>query len=181
MPIISDPYNDQRNTLTQSIMRQAIPGFLRQLNPNQFRGQTPGSGFNGGMSDYGGGVDMSQQAQQQRQLAARQQFAARQQSGQPPTNPGMMPGTVLSASSQPPQMNPSLSMPPPQPPQQMMPSSMPPQMQQQQQVLQQQQAPLPGLSRGGLPDYGAGLAGTSAGSKGASAQPPAPAAMKAGM
>ena len=44
MPIISDPYTDQRNTLAQSLMKQAVPGFLRQLNSNP-----PRQGFQEGM------------------------------------------------------------------------------------------------------------------------------------
>jgi hypothetical protein len=193
MPIISDPYNDQRNTLTQSIMRQAIPGFLRQLNPNQFRGQSPGFG-GGGPNDAPLGWKPQISPEVQQRMAAWSASGAapplpsQAQLNSPDVqrinsmNSGTMPGTVPSASSQPPQMNPGLSMPPPQPPQQMMPSSMPPGgistaggwAPSQQQIM---------ANSSGQADTfpGAGMGGTSAGSKGASAQPPAPAAMKAGM
>jgi hypothetical protein len=131
MPIISEPYNDQRNTLTQSLMKQAVPGALRQLSAS-----TPNAGG-----------------------------ASPQQMQQPNAQPGMMPGTVPGAQ---PQLDPGMAMQPPQPPQQMMPMSMPPAAQ--------------GMPMNpGMPDT-SGMGGTSAGSKGAGAQPPAPVAqMKAGM
>ena len=96
MPIISDPYNNQRNTLTQSIMRQAMPGFLRQLNP----GSIPGYGrteFEGGTT--GGGMDVVRTMQPLSQEMLQRNSGRGNMMPQLNAQPGMMPGTVPSATS----------------------------------------------------------------------------------